>query len=109
MDSGPSAGRDEPPRALESDELDRALADLPGWVKSDSGYLSRWVHVQPQQRSSLLAAVEAVQVELEHQALIEKPDEQALVFIVPKSSQGSLSELDLQLVRRIEEAVGDTS
>lgn len=100
-----AAGADDRPRPLDDDELTRALAQLVGWA-GDSGRISRTISLPQDRWTPLLNQVEAAQQELSHHAKIEKrQDQDELVFSLCTRSLDAVTELDLQLARRIDEAI----
>ncbi len=90
-------------RPLGEDELQRALAQLENWVGTTER-LTREAVLPPDTHQPVLTRVRAAEIELSHRAEVTEHDDM-LVFSVTTGSVGGVSELDLQLARRIDEAV----
>lgn len=90
-------------RVLGEDELQRALAQLENWVGTTER-LTREAVLPPETHQPVLTGVRAAEIELSHRAEVTEHD-YMLVFSVTTASVGGVSELDLQLARRIDEAV----
>lgn len=98
-----AAGADDRPRPVDPAELDRALAGLTGWSGGTDG-ISREVQLPADRHEPLLNQVKAAEAELSHHASIDERDT-GVVFTLRTRSLESVTELDLRLARRIDEAV----
>lgn len=91
------------PRILEPDEIDRELGVLTGW-EGDQRRLRRTVEVPPGRARALLDAVAQTERDMDHHARVE--DQQGTVtFEVWTHSLDRVTDMDLELARRINEAV----
>lgn len=98
-----SAGADARPKPLDSDELSRVLNELVGWEGTTAG-ISRLVQLPRDRFTPLLNQVKAAEKELSHHASIEERAD-GVEFSLQTRSLGAVTELDLQLARRIDDAV----
>ncbi|NYH77824.1 pterin-4a-carbinolamine dehydratase/uncharacterized protein (DUF2267 family) [Actinopolyspora biskrensis] len=103
-----TAGVGDRPRPLEADELERALTGLDDWA-GDTGRITRTVVLPSDRWPPLLRRVEAVQQELSHHAKVDRGSNDDLTFSVRTRSVEAVTELDLELARRIDEAVAQVS
>jgi pterin-4a-carbinolamine dehydratase len=91
------------PEILESDEIARALAAMPGWT-GDEQRIQRTIEIPPERVTPLTDAVHRIEAELDHHAQIDN-DPAGLTFTVWTHSLSRVTELDLQLAQRIDEAI----
>ncbi|WP_438388027.1 DUF2267 domain-containing protein [Actinopolyspora saharensis] len=103
-----TAAAEDRPRPLDSDELERALAQLDDW-SGDTGRITRTVVLPSDRWPPLLRRVETVQQELSHHAKVDRGSNDDLTFSVRTRSVDAVTELDLELARRIDEAVAQVS
>ncbi len=101
-----TAGSDDRPRPLDATELARALDDLVDW-SGDTRKISRTVSLPRDRWNPLLNRIEAVQQELSHHADIDRGEQDVITFGVRTRSIDAVTELDLRLARRIDEAVNE--
>ncbi|QGK70687.1 DUF2267 domain-containing protein [Allosaccharopolyspora coralli] len=90
-------------RPLGEDELRRALTQLENWAGTTER-LTREATLPTDRHQPVLTRVRAAEIELSHRAEVTENDD-ILVFSLTTRSVGGVSELDLQLARRIDEAV----
>lgn len=95
------------PRPLDADELGRALAELENW-SGTTAEISREVSLPDDRWQPLLARVHRAEAELSHHARVEHR-RTGLVFALRTDATGSVTELDLTLARRIDDAVARVS
>lgn len=91
------------PEILEADEVARALRGMPGWT-GDTSRLVRTVEIPAERVAPLTDAVHRIESELDHHARIENGAD-GLTFTVWTHSLDRVTELDLNLARRIDEAI----
>jgi pterin-4a-carbinolamine dehydratase/uncharacterized protein (DUF2267 family) len=91
------------PRILDADEVARALRELPGWT-GDTTRIVRTIDVPAERVSPLTDAVHRIESELNHHARIDDGTD-GLTFTVWTHSLGRVTDLDLDLARRIDEAI----
>ena len=100
---------EDKPSKLSAPDVDRAVADLPGWT-GDEHHLVRTIEFSRERVDPLIDSVHRIEEELNHHAQIEsKPvdgDAVVLTLKIWTHSVGGVTELDVELARRIEEAVG---
>ncbi|RCW46237.1 pterin-4a-carbinolamine dehydratase [Halopolyspora algeriensis] len=101
-----AASADDRPRPLDADELQRALNQLVGW-SGDTERISREVTLPPERWTPIYRQVEAAQQELSHHAAVEERSDGVVVFSLHTRSLGAVTELDLQLARRIDAAISE--
>jgi pterin-4a-carbinolamine dehydratase/uncharacterized protein (DUF2267 family) len=100
---GAAVPTEEKPRLLDADEIERALAAMPGWT-GDQHRLSRTVGIPADRTRPLLTAVRRAEDDLHHNATVEEePD--GITFHVWTHSLGRVTDMDLELARRIDDAV----
>ncbi|GAB3289332.1 DUF2267 domain-containing protein [Parasphingorhabdus pacifica] len=95
------------PRPLDSDELSRALGELVDW-SGTTEQISRLVGLPKDRFSPLMTQVKAAEKELSHHASIDERDD-GILFSLRTWSLEAVTELDLQLARRIDAAVTEVS
>jgi 4a-hydroxytetrahydrobiopterin dehydratase len=97
------------PSKLSAGEIDRAVADLPGWT-GDEHHLVRTVEFSRERVDPLIDEVHRIEEELNHHAQIEsKPmdgDAVVLTLKIWTHSVGGVTERDVELARQIEDVVG---
>lgn len=91
------------PRLLDDEEIERALATMVGWT-GDRHRLSRTVGLPADRIQPLLAAVHRAEEDLNHNATVEH-DGDTITFHLWTHSLRRVTDLDLDLARRIDEAV----
>ncbi|MBQ6642235.1 MAG: DUF2267 domain-containing protein [Saccharopolyspora sp.] len=99
-----AAGADERPRPLDQGELERTLRSLPGWTGTTTG-ISREVSLPADRLTPLLNQVKQAEKDLSHHAGIEERSS-GVLFTLRTRSLDAVTELDVELARRIDEAVG---
>lgn len=101
---GPEGGSDRyRPEVLGPEDVERELATMPGW-SGDTTRISRRVAVGPARVQPLLQAVHRIESELDHHARIDQgPD--ALDFTIWTHTLNRVTDLDLELARRIDDAI----
>ncbi|GAB3308402.1 hypothetical protein GCM10027451_17330 [Geodermatophilus aquaeductus] len=91
------------PRLLERREIDRALAALQGW-EGDERRLRRTVVLPAERQRPLRDAVARAEQDMTHHARVERwPD--AITFEVWTRSLDRVTDMDVELARRIDAAV----
>jgi pterin-4a-carbinolamine dehydratase/uncharacterized protein (DUF2267 family) len=91
------------PEILEADEVARALAGMPGWT-GDTSRITRTIDIPAERVTPLTNAVHRIESELDHHANIDNgPD--GLTFTVWTHTLGRVTDMDLDLARRIDEAI----
>lgn len=98
-----SAGADDRPRPLDEGELHQALRELVDW-SGTTQELRREVQLPRDRFRPLLNQVNEAEYELSHHAEIEQRAE-SLVFSLSTRSLNAVTELDVRLARRIDDAV----
>jgi uncharacterized protein (DUF2267 family)/pterin-4a-carbinolamine dehydratase len=101
-DRAATAALDEP-TDLTDDEVAAALADLPGWT-GDVRALERTVVLPPGIGQELRDRIARVEQEMNHHAVVEERDD-GTVFRVWTHARGVVTDLDVELVRRISEVI----
>jgi uncharacterized protein (DUF2267 family)/pterin-4a-carbinolamine dehydratase len=101
--AAPAQGR---PRPLDSDEVQRALSGLTNWTGDVRG-LQREAHLPPENWSAVHQRIQRDQQELSHHASIEERGNGVVVFTARTRSLDSVTELDIQLARRIDAAIDE--
>lgn len=91
------------PRLLEQDEIDRVLAALEDWT-GDQHRLRRTVVLPSDRHRPIRNAVARAEQELTHHARVEEEGD-ALTFEVWTHSLDRVTDLDVELARRIDAAV----
>lgn len=91
------------PEILEPDEIARNLATMPGWT-GDTSRIVRTVEIPAERVAPLTDAVHRIETELGHHARIDNGTD-GLTFTVWTHSLDRVTELDLTLARRIDEAI----
>ncbi len=91
------------PEILDPEDVQHFLAGAPGWT-GDETRLVRTVEVAPERVDPLIEAVRRIQSELDHHATIEQGPG-GVTFTVWTHTLSRVTDLDLQLARRIDEAV----
>jgi pterin-4a-carbinolamine dehydratase/uncharacterized protein (DUF2267 family) len=91
------------PEILTADEISRAVAAMPGWT-GDEHRLQRTVEIPPERVQPLTDAVHRIQQELNHHANIDN-DPAGLSFTIWTHSLDRVTDLDLELAQRIDEAI----
>ncbi|MFR9805139.1 DUF2267 domain-containing protein [Pseudonocardia sp. RS010] len=91
------------PRLLERDEIDRALAALEGW-EGDEHRLRRTVVLPPERHRPLREAVARAEREMTHHARAEQLQD-AVTFEVWTHSLDRVTDMDVELARRIDAAI----
>ncbi|SDF91002.1 DUF2267 domain-containing protein [Pseudonocardia oroxyli] len=100
---GSGVPTDLSPRLLERDEIDRALTALEGW-DGDEHRLRRIVGLPPDRVTPLRNAVARAERDLNHHARVEQgPD--GVTFVVWTHSLDRVTDMDIELARRIDAAV----
>lgn len=98
---------DRSPEILEADEISRALAAMPGWT-GDTTRITRTIDIPAERVAPLTDAVHRIEAELDHHANIDNgPD--GLTFTVWTHTLGRVTEMDLNLARRIDEAISNVA
>jgi pterin-4a-carbinolamine dehydratase len=96
------------PEILELDEIQRQIAGMPGWT-GDEQRLVRTVEIPAERVAPLTDAVHRIETELGHHAGIDNEridkDRAGLTFTVWTHSLNRVTDLDLQLASRIDEAI----
>jgi len=94
------------PTDLTADEVDAALASLPGW-SGDVYALERTVVLPPGVGEAFRARIARVEHEMNHHAVVEeRPDGTA--FRVWTHARGVVTDLDVELARRISEVIEES-
>ncbi|WP_433873202.1 DUF2267 domain-containing protein [Saccharopolyspora sp. CA-218241] len=102
-----SAAAAEPrPRPLDQDELARTLAEMPGWTGTTER-IERTASLPPERWKPVFNRIDAAQQELSHHATIDDHGDGTVSFALSTRSLGAVTELDLQLARRIDDAIAD--
>ncbi|WP_271215094.1 4a-hydroxytetrahydrobiopterin dehydratase, partial [Pseudonocardia halophobica] len=91
------------PRLLEQEEIDRALAALEGW-EGDEHRLRRTVVLPPERHRPLRDAVARAERDMTHHARVEQRQD-AITFEVWTHSLDRVTDMDVELARRIDAAV----
>jgi pterin-4a-carbinolamine dehydratase len=91
------------PRLLDRDEIGRRLSRLTGW-EGDEHRLRRTVALSPDRVRSLRDAVDRIEREVNHHARVEQADG-TVTFEVWTHSLDRVTDMDVELARRIDEAV----
>ena len=91
------------PRLLERAEIDRALAALEGW-EGDEHRLRRTVVLPPERQRPLRDAVARAGHDMTHHARVEQLQD-AITFEVWTHSLDRVTDMDVELARRIDAAV----
>ncbi|WP_246537909.1 DUF2267 domain-containing protein [Saccharopolyspora endophytica] len=99
-----AAAAEDKPRPLDPDELERALDQLENWRGSTAG-ISREISLPQDRQRPLLARVRAAEEELSHHVNVTHPGAELVRFEVRTRSLGSVTELDMRLAARIDEAI----
>lgn len=99
-----AAAAENKPRPLDADELERALGQLENWRGSTAG-IAREVSLPQERQRPLLARVRAAEEELSHHVNVTHPSADLVQFEVRTRSLGSVTELDMRLAARIDEAI----
>lgn len=102
-DAAPAEGR---PRPLDSDEVQRALSGLTNWT-GDERAIHREVQLPPENWEPVRQRIQQDQQELSHHAGTEDRGNGLVVFTLRTRSLDSVTELDLQLARRIDAAIDE--
>jgi pterin-4a-carbinolamine dehydratase len=100
---GSGVPTDTTPRLLEQEEIDRELAALEGW-EGDVHRLRRTVVLPPERHRPLRDAVARAEREMTHHARVEQLED-AITFEVWTHSLDRVTDLDVELARRIDAAV----
>ena len=100
---GAAAEARRQPRPLGADELERELAGMPGWT-GDTRRLRRSVSLPQDRVRPLLDRVARAESELNHHARVVQATE-GVVFELWTHAVDRVTDLDLDLARRIDEAV----
>jgi len=90
------------PRLLDADELERELARMPGWT-GDISRLRRVVALPQDRVQPLLDRVARAESDLNHHARVV-PASEGVVFELWTHSVDGVTDMDLALARRIDEA-----
>jgi uncharacterized protein (DUF2267 family)/pterin-4a-carbinolamine dehydratase len=91
------------PTDLTAEEVAAALADLPGWTGDVRG-LERTVGLPPEVGPEIRERISRVELEMNHHAVVEEqPD--GTRFRVWTHSRGVVTDLDVELARRISEII----
>jgi pterin-4a-carbinolamine dehydratase len=91
------------PRLLEQGEIERALAALEGW-EGDEHRLRRTVVLPPERQRRLRDAVARAERDMTHHARVEQLQD-AVTFEVWTHSLVRVSDMDVELARRIDAAI----
>jgi pterin-4a-carbinolamine dehydratase len=91
------------PRLLERDEIGRALAALEGW-EGDERRLRRTVVLPPERHRPLRDAIARAERDMTHHARVERLQD-SITFEVWTHSLDRVTDLDVELARRIDAAV----
>ncbi len=91
------------PRLLGQDEIDRALAALEGW-EGDEKRLRRTVVLPPDRHRPLRDAVARAEQDMTHDARVEQLQD-TITFEVWTHSLDRVTDMDLELARRIDAAI----
>jgi pterin-4a-carbinolamine dehydratase len=100
---GSGVPTEQTPRLLEPGEIDRALAALEGW-EGDVHRLRRTVVLPPERRRPLRDAVARVEQDMTHHARVEQLRD-AITFEVWTHSLDRVTDMDVELARRIDAAI----
>jgi pterin-4a-carbinolamine dehydratase/uncharacterized protein (DUF2267 family) len=93
------------PTDLTAEEISTALVGLPGWT-GDTRALERTVVLPPGIGQEIRDRISRIEQEMNHHAVIEEqPD--GTVFRVWTHARGVVTDLDIELARRISEAIED--
>jgi 4a-hydroxytetrahydrobiopterin dehydratase len=99
---------EDKPTRLTAEEIDQALADLPGW-SGDEHALQRTVEFSPDRVDPLVDEVHRIEKELNHHAQMEsKPtdgDSAVITFKIWTHTVGGVTGRDVELASRIQKAV----
>jgi uncharacterized protein (DUF2267 family)/pterin-4a-carbinolamine dehydratase len=91
------------PTDLTAEEVSAALATLPGWT-GDVRALERTVGLPPEVGEDLRESIARVELEMNHHAVVEEqPD--GTTFRVWTHARGVVTDLDVELARRISEII----
>ncbi len=91
-----------PPR-LDEQLVTDVLTGMPDW-SGDASRIQRTVHAAPEETDRLLDEVKATAEAMNHHPVVER-DGDAVTFVVWTHSEGGVTELDLALAARIDDAV----
>lgn len=94
------------PRPLDSDEVRRALSGLTNWSGDVRG-IQREVRLPPERWEPVRRRIQGDQQELSHHASTDDRGDGVVVFSLRTRSLDGVTELDLQLARRIDAAVDE--
>jgi pterin-4a-carbinolamine dehydratase len=100
---GSGAQTEVTPRLLDRGEIDRALATLEGW-EGDERRLRRTVVLPPERHRPLLDAVARAEQDMTHHARVEQLRD-AITFEVWTHSLDRVTDMDVELARRIDAAI----
>ena len=89
---------------LDEAKLAAALADLPDWT-GDQAAIRRTVKVDDETRSKLLAQLEAIAREMNHDPDLTFPDG-AVEITMSTHSKGGVTDLDVEYARRANDLIG---
>lgn len=98
-----AAGADDRPRPLDAGELDQALRELVDWSGSTEE-IHREVRLPRDRFKPLINLVKQAEDDLSHHATIDQRRD-SIMFALATRSLNSVTQLDLRLARRIDEAV----
>jgi uncharacterized protein (DUF2267 family)/pterin-4a-carbinolamine dehydratase len=101
-DRAATAALDEP-TDLTAEEVSAALAGLPGWTGDDRG-LERTVVLPPGVGQELRDRISRVEQAMNHHAVVEERAD-GTVFRVWTHARGVVTDLDVELARRISEVI----
>jgi 4a-hydroxytetrahydrobiopterin dehydratase len=93
------------PTDLTADEVSAALTGLPGWTGDERG-LERTVVLPPGVGQELRDRISRVEQEMNHHAAVEKRAD-GTVFRVWTHARGVVTDLDIELARRISDVIED--
>ncbi len=91
------------PPMLDRELVADVLTGMPGW-SGDATKIERTVQVTPKQAERLLALVATAADGMNHHPVVER-DGDAVTFVVWTHSEGGVTELDLALAARIDDAI----
>ena len=92
-----------PPATLTREEVEGALAELPGWI-GDEHRIRRTVSLPAAVADEVRSRIASVEEEMNHHALVEE-DQDGTTYLLWTHSRGGVTELDLELAARISDIV----
>jgi pterin-4a-carbinolamine dehydratase/uncharacterized protein (DUF2267 family) len=100
---GSGVATNRQPEMLTADEISRAVAAMPGWT-GDERRLQRTIEIPAERVAPLTNAVHRIQKELDHHAQIDNTPA-GLSFTIWTHTLDRVTDLDIQLAQRVDEAI----